>query len=240
MRELIRLINPAIGFFESHKKNKILFFGSLLFLFTFFSCSKTTKPCYTPSAVSIFEKDTITFTNCSDGVRKYDWDFGDGSVSSDKDPSHKFWYKGKYRVKLTVQPKGFFKVKSYFYEQFIEVRKKIKGCMDPAAQNYNSLANYDDGSCIYPLPPGTKTFWVSNSTFAFVELNVDDSLAGTIYTKYPSEPDCMTVTDCVRITAGGGAHTFSAYFYDHVGNIIHTVSSSFNISSGACELYLLE
>jgi len=29
----------------------------------------------------------------------------------------------------------------------------VNGCMNPAATNYNSLATYDDGSCIIPPPP---------------------------------------------------------------------------------------
>ena len=33
---------------------------------------------------------------------------------------------------------------------FSSCEKELLGCMDPAASNYNNLANTDDGSCTYP------------------------------------------------------------------------------------------
>jgi hypothetical protein len=36
------------------------------------------------------------------------------------------------------------------------------GCLDPIATNYDSLAGWDDGSCIYPPCVGLDTFWVEN------------------------------------------------------------------------------
>ena len=36
------------------------------------------------------------------------------------------------------------------------------GCTDPIAINYDSLAGWDDGSCIYPPCAGLDTFWVEN------------------------------------------------------------------------------
>ena len=32
---------------------------------------------------------------------------------------------------------------------FSSCEKELLGCMDPAASNYNNLANTDDGSCLY-------------------------------------------------------------------------------------------
>ena len=34
---------------------------------------------------------------------------------------------------------------------FSSCEKELLGCMDPAASNYNNLANTDDGSCLYPI-----------------------------------------------------------------------------------------
>lgn len=46
----------------------------------------------------------IKFENFSVGssIDKYNWDFGDGEVSSESDPIHKFQNAGNYEVKLTV------------------------------------------------------------------------------------------------------------------------------------------
>jgi len=48
--------------------------------------------------------DPVQFTNTSTGpgVLSYNWDFGDGTSSTQKDPSHVFTTKGVYSVKLTV------------------------------------------------------------------------------------------------------------------------------------------
>jgi len=48
--------------------------------------------------------DTVAFTNASSGPGKltYTWDFGDGKVSTEKDPLHRYSTKGSYAVKLSI------------------------------------------------------------------------------------------------------------------------------------------
>jgi len=59
---------------------------------------------YTPSNPST--QDTVEFfdgsTGGADGVASRGWDFGDGTVSSAENPTHKFSVPGTYRVRLTV------------------------------------------------------------------------------------------------------------------------------------------
>lgn len=43
-----------------------------------------------------------TFTNYSIGAKTWQWEFGDGTTSTDYNPSHRYGAKGKYKVKLTV------------------------------------------------------------------------------------------------------------------------------------------
>lgn len=45
---------------------------------------------------------TIYFTNASKYATSYSWDFGDGSTSTEKSPTHNFAAAGVYKVKLTA------------------------------------------------------------------------------------------------------------------------------------------
>lgn len=47
------------------------------------------------------EEDTlVSFINTSENAKDYVWDFGDGNVSTDPNPKHKFNKGGEYKVKL--------------------------------------------------------------------------------------------------------------------------------------------
>lgn len=81
----------------------ILFF--LIGLFE--SCSKRNADISptNPTANFSYEiKDgAVTFTNKSKNAVKYLWDFGDGSVSMEKEPVHIYTQSGNYEVKLMVE-----------------------------------------------------------------------------------------------------------------------------------------
>ena len=84
-------------------------FTFLLVIFTgilfFHSCDKdkTTDP-ITGDALFTYVADGyhVTFTNESTVSGTYDWDFGDGASSTEKNPEHTYSAKGDYTVKLTV------------------------------------------------------------------------------------------------------------------------------------------
>jgi len=81
-------------------------------LFTFFIISLvvsscTTKPdaCFSASSDNIRVGASVKFTSCSINAKNYEWDFGDGTVSSKGDPSieHTYVKAGTYIVKLKVK-----------------------------------------------------------------------------------------------------------------------------------------
>ncbi|MBL7775534.1 MAG: peptidylprolyl isomerase, partial [Saprospiraceae bacterium] len=45
----------------------------------------------------------VTFTNVSQGADSYEWDFGDGSRSTDANPTHRYVHSGNYSVVLRAK-----------------------------------------------------------------------------------------------------------------------------------------
>lgn len=88
------------------KKNNLnhLFTCVSILLFTFLlSCDKT-EPIPNPTAAfdGVISGKTLKFTNTSTNGETYTWDFGDGSTSTEKEPTHTYKSNGSYVVKLTV------------------------------------------------------------------------------------------------------------------------------------------
>ena len=77
----------------------------VLALFVIFIASSCAKPV----ADFLIENDeveapgTVKFTNQSDEVDSYFWDFGDGKKSSLENPEHMYYLSGQYTVKLMVK-----------------------------------------------------------------------------------------------------------------------------------------
>lgn len=72
-----------------------------------FSCHKTTPPNPPTASFSVDLTDpevgqTVFFTNNSENGDQYEWDFGDGTGTSDMNPTHSYTATGAYDVKLTV------------------------------------------------------------------------------------------------------------------------------------------
>jgi PKD repeat protein len=58
--------------------------------------------CFITSQDSYAVNERIYFNNCSDNADSFDWEFGDGYVSNEKHPSHKYDKAGNYQVRLTA------------------------------------------------------------------------------------------------------------------------------------------
>jgi PKD repeat protein len=79
--------------------------ASVIFLGACGSDNETTAPDPTADFTAAADGSnalTINFTNTSKDASTYEWDFGDGSHSTDKDPSHTYAKGGAYKVKLVA------------------------------------------------------------------------------------------------------------------------------------------
>jgi PKD repeat protein len=94
------------------KRLTYLFLSLTLVLF---SCHKTPNPPRASFSVDITNPEvgqTVYFNNNSENGDKYDWDFGDGIVSTEINPTHIFTATGGYDVTLTVTSRNGSKDKS--------------------------------------------------------------------------------------------------------------------------------
>lgn len=68
----------------------------------FGACQKAPMACFTASKTTAAVNETITFnSDCSMDAHHYEWDFGDGSMSSEANPSHAYSNAGSYTVMMT-------------------------------------------------------------------------------------------------------------------------------------------
>jgi PKD repeat protein len=81
--------------------------------FVIFSCSSSDNGPKGPAPVAKFTSGTsadnylsINFTNASQNAKTYEWDFGDGSASTDENPSHTYSAVGVYAVRLKAKGDG--------------------------------------------------------------------------------------------------------------------------------------
>ena len=84
-------------------------FGIFAIAMAFFATS-CTKECEEPTVAVVASFtlqedptiDGVTFTNTSTGADTYLWNFGDGTTSTEKNPTHAYEGSGYYTIKLTA------------------------------------------------------------------------------------------------------------------------------------------
>ncbi len=90
----------------------------------------------------------VTFTNSSQNATNYAWNFGDGPSTNVTDlTSQTHVFTNSSTIQLIASQSNCADTTT------ISVSVNTCGCNDPNALNYNPLANVNDGSCLYPIPP---------------------------------------------------------------------------------------
>lgn len=72
------------------------------------SCTKKEDPepdkvsaCFSANKSKAYPNEAISFSNCSTGAVSYQWDFGDGTTSTETNPTKTYTTTGTYTVKLS-------------------------------------------------------------------------------------------------------------------------------------------
>jgi len=84
------------------KLSKILEVIVFIFVLTFLGCQKEPTAAFTVSKTTTIPNDLLLFTNISIDADHYEWNFGDGNRSNDKNPTHAYTKLGEYAVTLVA------------------------------------------------------------------------------------------------------------------------------------------
>jgi PKD repeat protein len=85
---------------------KKIIYISLVLPFILFSCEISPRAYFSASPGNPVVGEEVWFTNESDNAVSFEWDFGDGYISNDPDPIHKYTASGTYTVVLKVWSEG--------------------------------------------------------------------------------------------------------------------------------------
>ena len=151
-----KFIFAHINTFNFKEMKKIVY---LLFVFVLFSCNSSVDGEVEPQLLACFNTDKevvqvgeiITITNCSENVKTYSYDFGNGEVSNEISPQIFYKKGGEYIIKLEVKDAD---------GKRLIVSKKIK-VLD-VSSNFIELPFFK-GDWFYPLTTGfngDKLFYV--------------------------------------------------------------------------------
>lgn len=90
----------------------------------------------------------VTFTNTSQNSTSYEWNFGGGNIVNTSNMNN---ISQVFTADQVVQLVAF-DAAMCSDTAYVSIIVTPCGCTDPAADNYNALATFDDGSCVYPEP----------------------------------------------------------------------------------------
>jgi hypothetical protein len=123
-------------------------------------------------------------------------------------------------------------------------KKKVQGCMDMDADNYNYLAEEDDGTCyfsggaVFYHKLATSQYMLDNG-IAYSKIYVDGSYKGSLSanTHWTFIPSCTSETAVTIENYGLAYEKFKQFNYqvkDNNGVLLNT--GTFQIKANSCEV----
>jgi gliding motility-associated-like protein len=161
---------------------------------------------------------TVNLVNSSQNALNYLWEFGNGQNANVTTTANQVQIYNNSAVVRLIAAQGNCADTAY---QTITVN--ICGCMDTYATNYNPLANFDDGSCTYPIPlveaPNVFTpngddandlFYLTTQNATSIELTILNRWGNVLYSKEGMNPAWDGKS------SGGALAEEGVYFYKYV------------------------
>ena len=181
---------------------------------TLYSFNSNAQGCYYPASATYSANGlTVSFENTSTYPGYSSWDFGDGNTSNLSDPFHTYSIAGTYLVTLDIVYTfnmgvyGSFSCNSSVAGYItVTAPVNIYGCTNSSALNYNSSANMDDGSCIYPIYGCIDALACNYNSVANVNNNSCDFPSGCgdmLYLEYDVSVTCSDLNACVNLIVEG-------------------------------------
>jgi PKD repeat protein len=81
---------------------KKIIFLTLIFPFILYSCEMTPRAYFSATPGDPLVGEEVWFTNESENAESFEWDFGDGYISNDINPTHIYAASGSFQVSLKV------------------------------------------------------------------------------------------------------------------------------------------
>ncbi len=88
------------------RRTLLMITGAIIAIATLTSCQKEPKANFTASKTDVVTGEAITFTNKTVDGHSYEWNFDDGKIGTEENPTHSYEHAGIYNVELKAFSKN--------------------------------------------------------------------------------------------------------------------------------------
>jgi PKD repeat protein len=156
---------------SSFKVVSFMAFSALALFLT--GCQEAPEACFQTDTALVDMNSEVDFSNCTDPIAEgYLWNFGDGSTSTEVNPTHTFTSEGQFLVSLESQAKN--EANNNIYKTLIKVGQRVVqsiqldnlptenptgGAWDAGSNPDLSMKFWRDSVLVYQSPTVNDPFW---------------------------------------------------------------------------------